>query len=258
MSISRSRGPCVAAEQFVAGQGVFADGVAPGARSLRRRSRAARSIQEVRHSSQSRSKSRIASSVLPARASASAWLNRSSPVVSTVAMMRMASSAGHVRRDLREHGRVGLGEDAVGLGDPLAEQPAAHVGLGVEGVSALAPAGRVDVGDGQPIGLVRGGEDLAPGRDDHAAVAAHRDDQVDEVLRGPRAERGQADVVVADGRAAERGVEHDIGPSQGQAPRRLGEDHVVADQHADRPQVRRGEDRERLGPARDPARPAAG
>jgi hypothetical protein len=100
-------------------------------------------------------------------------------------------------------------------GGALAEQPAAHVGLGVEGVPGLAPAQGVDVGDGQPIGPVRGGEDLAPGRDDHAAVAAHRHDQVDEVLRGPRAECGQADVVVADGRAAERGVEHDVGPSQG-------------------------------------------
>ena len=89
-------------------------------------------------------------------------------------------------------------------------------------------------------------------------MAAHRHDQIDEVLRGPRPERGQADVVVADGRAAESGVEHDVGASQGQAPRRLGEDHVVADEHADLSQVRRGEDRELPTSCAEPAPSAAG
>jgi hypothetical protein len=77
-------------------------------------------------------------------------------------------------------------------------------------------------------------------------VAAHGDDRVDEILRGPRAEGGRADVVVADGRAAQRRVEHEIDTPQGQAPRRLGEDHVVADQHADCAEILGGEDGERL------------
>src|SRR5262249_12424983 len=73
-------------------QGAFDDRDVSGARSARTRSRPTRSIHDVRHSAQSFSKSRIASSFRPARARALASLNRSSPVVRTVAMMRMASS----------------------------------------------------------------------------------------------------------------------------------------------------------------------
>ena len=108
------------------------------------------------------------------------------------------------------------------------------------------------------VGPLRGGDDLALRRDDHAALPAHRDDEVDEIVDGPRAKRGQADVVVTEGGAAERGMEHDVRSLERQAPRRLGEDHVVADQHADRPQVGRREDRELGGLVRDSARPAAG
>ena len=162
--------------------------------------------------------------------------------------MRMASSRVTFEGTLARIGRVGIGEDPVGLGHPLAEETAAHVGLGVEGVAGLAAAGGVDVGDGQAVGLVRLGEDLALRRDDHAPVPSHRDDEVDEVVDGPRAEGGQADVVVAERRAAERGMEDDVRPLEGQAPRGLGEDHVVADQHADGPQVGRREDRKRQAP----------
>ena len=123
MSISRSRGPCVAAEQFVAGQGVFADGVAPVREASAGAPGQARSIQEVRHSSQRCSKSRMASSVFPARQR----LGLLETLLSGRQHGRHDADGlirGHVRRDLCKHGRIGLGEDAIGRGDPLAEQPA--------------------------------------------------------------------------------------------------------------------------------------
>jgi len=106
---------------------------------------------------------------------------------------------GHVRRDLGQHRRVRVGEDAVSLGGALAEEAASHVALGVEGVAAFAPARRVDVGDRDAVGLFRSGDHLALRGDDHRPAAPHGDDEVDEVLHGAGAEGRETDVVVADG-----------------------------------------------------------
>ena len=59
-----------------------------------------------------------------------------------------------------------------------------------------------------------------------------RDDQINEIFDGPRADRRATDVVVADGRAAERRIKDNVRSAQRQTAGRLRKHHVIADQHS--------------------------
>src|SRR6266404_4446133 len=72
------------------------------------------------------------------------------------------------------------------------------------------------------------------------------DNEVDMVFRGSHTQRLEADIVVADGRAAHRREEDDVSTLERQTPCRFGEYKVVADQHANRAKISSREDRERF------------
>jgi hypothetical protein len=138
-----------------------------------------------------------------------------------------------------ERWRLGLGQSPIRGGGALAKKTRAHVALLIESIAAFAAPAHVDLRDDDFVGLFPLGEDGPRGRNDHRAAAPVGDRDVHEVLHGARAKGGAADVAVADGGSAHRGVEDDVGAAERQAAGGLGEDHVVADEKPDSPQVGR-------------------
>ena len=98
--------------------------------------------------------------------------------------------------------RVGIGQDSVRGGPSLAEQSGAHVLLRVHRVHCRASAKRIDVRHDQPVAIAALGEHFALRRNHHASRAPERHDQINEVLRCPRAERCPADVAWTERRPA--------------------------------------------------------
>src|SRR5882672_6941366 len=112
----------------------------------------------------------------------------------------------------------------------------------IHGVAALASAERIDVCDGDVIRSFGFDKNFALRRNDHRTTAALRNDQINEIFDGPRADRRATDVVVADGRAAERWIKDNVSSAERQTSGGFRKHHVITDQHSHTAEVASFED----------------
>ena len=149
---------------------------------------------------------------------------------------------GHGFGHFGEHGRIRIGQDAERGGRTFAKKPRAHVGLMIHGIAAVASAEGIDVSDGDVIRSFGFDKNFALGRNDHRTTAALRDDQINEIFDGSRADGSATDVVVADGRAAQRRIKDNVRSAERQTSGGFRKHHVITDQHSHAAEVASFED----------------